>query len=134
MAFMATYRAIWFGFETDASLELLISGNVSPANPWGVYNDWPEGGQGMHFLDDPVLEKSLMGSVSVGRDLGDWRIRTELRMGYVWNELSLTAIPAPFTGPGNTIPMFVPSDINRFIARFAVSIAYTLHYPGERDK
>ncbi len=131
LAFMTTYRAEWFGFATEASLEFGIRGSTSPANPWGVYSDWFEGGQGTHLLDDPLLEKSLTCSIAVDKDLGSWHFGTDLRLGYVWNELSLAQVPPEYLGTGNTIPYFVPSETNRFIASLSMSIGYTWHHPPD---
>ncbi len=134
LAFMATYSGAWFEFETKAALEFLISGSLSPANPWGVYDNWEDGGQGTHLLDDPLLEKRLTFSLSVERDFSDWRFGIDVKMGYAWNALVLAQIPEEFVAPENDIPMFVPSNTDLLIAQCAFRVKYAVKIKGDMKK
>ena len=111
LAFLVDYTRTFDPVEVKAAIEYTLSGSKSPANPWNELNFYnEEGEEGTRFLDDDRLESKMTATGRADASFGWWSVFTELSVGFVVNELQLTAVPAEFTGPNNEIRYFVPGD------------------------
>jgi hypothetical protein len=115
------------GLSFEASLEGVISGSKSPANPWHELHNFREGPQGARFLDDPVLEKRITLSAGGKAQIGNvlWQLSTKI--GWAQNRLALVSVAAdPYDG--NQEPIWEPSAESGPIAelRFGGRIAFGL--------
>jgi len=133
LAFMLSYSgagpvrgSLLDSVNLSGSLELTLSGDKSPANPWHQYRNWREGGQGLRFLEANPLERRLTVQTALTATRGSWALDLELSGGYVWNELALTAVPEELRVDNNSIPYFTPSSESRPIAAVGVGISYAL--------
>jgi hypothetical protein len=124
LSFKAEYSAAPYGFALQAGLEFQLSGSKSPANPWHELWSWEEGGQGTKFLDDPVLEKRLTGSLLVKKPLGNWTFSLDGMLGYAWNALELTNATITDPSVGNDIWIWKPSTGNKLIAELGLGVGY----------
>ncbi|MBM7559409.1 hypothetical protein [Marinitoga litoralis] len=111
IAFMGTYSNIINNININGSLEYVISGIKSPANPWGEYSDWTEGGQGTHLLDDEKLEHKYDFNLNFDYYLFGIKIYNGLNLRYTFNKLELS--PTSETD-SSQIKLFKPSDKNEF--------------------
>lgn len=142
IAFQADYQNSFYNFLVNAELELVLSGNNSPANPWhdydsrsNLYNDK----EGSSLLDDGNLEKLLELRVQVSRRFLVSQRRlpltlfTAIALGGRFNKLTL--VPAerdPYTaGNGertidDDIWIWKASNTHEFIFRFSIGAKLTL--------
>lgn len=127
LAFMLQYQNDFSGFRVDSSLEFVLTGSQSPANPWSSHTDWQQGGQGSHWLGDPVLEKKLRLKGTVAYDLKPFTFELSFMLGYVWNALQLVdSGETPVnTASGEGLQLYRPSSTSRFIG--SVTITAILH-------
>jgi len=115
VAFLLTYSTTINPVRIDASLEYTLSGPKSPANPWHEWNAWDEpegivdGVSGTRFLDGDYLESRLTVTGHAEATFGIWTLFAEPMVGFVANELQLTAVPAELSGPNNVIRYFAPN-------------------------
>ena len=140
LAFIATYdhelavRPFPNPVAVDASLEYVLSGSKSPGNPWHQYNWYAEAGEGTRFLEDERLESKVTGRVNAATRFGDWRFNAGLALGFVVNELELTAVDPDLIGPNNQIRYFAPGTVRRPIAELRLGASYALRYRvADRD-
>ena len=95
------------GFALGAGLEFRLSGSNSPANPWGDWNSYPDGGT--RWLDEDLLEKRILAGFEASREFGPWRVYAKLRAGAAFDALSLRASrcydDADIEGAGNETPV-----------------------------
>ena len=107
-------------------LEVVLSGSNSPANPWQDATSSSATG-GTHWLDDPVLQRSLLWSSQVRWSLGDWNLFTSWKLGYVGNVLGLRD---PFATSGSTldtkIKIFSPTGQGTGVANLVVGVSWNL--------
>ena len=72
ISFLADYDGEIAGIGLYSSLELSISGDKSPANPWTQYVWWTDlPVYGTQILDSPVLEKKLVLTAGASRSLDE---------------------------------------------------------------
>ena len=89
LAFLLDYGNTFGPVDFGASLEYVISGSKSPANPWHDYTSDEAAGSDTRLLDDAVLEHTVSAHV---RALWSWRkltLYSQLRIGGVFNQLTL---------------------------------------------
>jgi len=96
------------------SIEFVLNGSKSPANPWHEYLTWDEGGQGARFLDDDKLEKELKWNIGIKK--GDWNCN--LILGRIWNKLRLEEAGIE---EENNIEIYRPSSENENVFEMKVS-------------
>jgi hypothetical protein len=93
LAFLFDYSHTVLGIELYTSLEYVISGSKSPANPWQEYADFPDyknqTGGGTVMLDDPVLEHTIVSRLNLARRFGNFTINLNIKLGGVFNKLGL---------------------------------------------
>jgi hypothetical protein len=126
LALMGTWRKEYGPIKAAASLELTLSGSKSPANPWGEYLTWKEGGSGTKLLGEDRLEKKLLIAGSVGLPAGAFEVGAEVKLGWVWNKLELAA--APGADELNGLRIFRPSAHSAPIGELVLGAKY--HVPN----
>ncbi|MBT3273772.1 MAG: hypothetical protein HN368_11485 [Spirochaetales bacterium] len=99
VAFLFDYTGIAFSqslwsFDLYSSLEWVINGAKSPANPWHEYDSWLEIEPRYELLSDPVLEHQLLASMSADKKRGNFDFGLDVSFGYVWNRLRLEELVA----------------------------------------
>jgi hypothetical protein len=131
------FRASWAGLpggplEPSGALELVVSGSKSPGNPWHELEGWKAGGQGTKWLDEKRLETRLVLWGKAEYALGDFKLFASASLGYVWNRLKLTAVPAAVPNSAdNGIPIFKPSSESSPVATLTLGGSWTWR-PGNR--
>jgi hypothetical protein len=131
LAVRATYdNSIGHGLSVDTSLELVIAGNNSPANPW--QDATASNNVGTHWLDDPVLQRAVVWSADLKSSYQDWDFSGGWSVGYIGNQL-MTEDPAGISGtPGangdsaldTLVKIFKPSSSGRAFANMTVGVIY----------
>lgn len=125
VAFLADYTARFDPVDLLASLELVVTGSQSPANPWHQYTTWQQGGDGAKLLDDERLETELTARVRADLPRERWSVFADLELGFVANELELVDVPDEYRSePNNSIRYFAPGEADRFFARLEIGGAY----------
>jgi len=127
-ALMLTWSRPWnSAFSTSAELEFLLAGANSPANPWqeGTGN---QSDLGTHWLDDPVLQKSIVWNARAAYRWGDWDFTAALKVGYLWNALKLVApnYVAGLSSLDAYAKIYRPSSENQTVA--ALILGATWHW------
>lgn len=89
-ALQIDYQNRFAGFDLGASVEFMVAGANSPANPW--HDAGYHSNEGTKWLDDAVLQKSVEFSFKVGRDFGALKAYASLNLGYIWNVLKLSDV------------------------------------------
>ncbi len=110
------------GAELRASLEYVLSGSKSPANPWHEHASASEAGRYTQMLDEPVLEHTVAAAASVCWPWRGWTFFSRLRLGGVFNRLGRAA--AGDEGPEVFRPQ--PGDHDLLYA-LTVGAGYTFH-------
>ena len=129
LAFLVDYALPVDRFTTRGSLELTISGDKSPANPWHQYNTYLDDGEGTRFLESDRLETKLLAAGRASAPFGPWSVFADLSLGWVWNELELVQVPPELAGPNNTIRYFSPGTTSRPLATLTVGGSYSFEMP-----
>ncbi|MFP3959900.1 MAG: hypothetical protein ACLFUX_07010, partial [Spirochaetaceae bacterium] len=126
LAFMATYDRSFPEFDLGGSLEYVVSGSKSPANPW--HED--KKGEGTQLLDDPELEHTLTLSGEITRRVGNWHLTAAPTIGYQWNRLQLEEVPEGSDDErqidGVVPEIFRPTGGDRFLGSLFLGARYTL--------
>ncbi len=129
ISFLVDYKGVFFGVDIYSSLELSISGEKSPANPWHQYNFWTEDvPTGTKMLDFEKLEKKFVLTASAERALTELGLQNlsfklSLRAGYIWNALEIVdTLPSDFTQIG----YWQPSGNNKAV--FSISLGGRYSY------
>lgn len=126
IAFLADYATRLDPVDLLASLELVVTGSQSPANPWHEYTSWQQGGDGAKLFDDDRLETELTARVRADLPRERWSLFADLELGFVANELELVDVPPEYyTEPNNSIRYFAPGETDRFFARLEIGGAYS---------
>jgi len=114
----------------SASLEFSITGEQSPGNPWNDKETKTELAQGMHLLDDPVLNKKICAEIDSVLPVGPFSFSLGLTCGYEWNKMCLNvdAVTVKADDTVNGQPWFVPGSINGIIASFKLGVVFTHRY------
>jgi hypothetical protein len=124
LAIQADWRNRLRDFDLDASLEFRLAGENGPANPWCDLNAQDTS----HWLDDAVLEKRILASVSASRNLGDWRLFAGIIGGVAFDALELRA-PDPLyaseTG-GDSVWLYAPvAGKNVAVLKLRIGASYS---------
>jgi hypothetical protein len=110
-------------FDFSSSLEWVINGSKSPANPWHEHTDWTEIGPSIELLDEAVLEHILRLKLEAGKSFGDWRIGCSGTVGYVWNALDFVNSPAPANEP----KIYTPNPlVDKAILQLSLGVTYSI--------
>ncbi len=126
LAFQGDWMDRLFGLDLYAGLELRIAGSNSPANPWGNLASHP---YGTKMLNESVLEKRILATFSVGKQIGDWRLSGTVTGGVALDALGLAA-PAPSSDPDPlwTQPLWIyrPQEgVNKLILKLMFAATYS---------
>ena len=111
LAFLADFARRLGPVDFTASLEYVVSGSKSPANPWHQFDNVGDTGRNTLLLDDPVLEHKITGAVSASWPWRSWRFYSRLRLGAAFNRLALVEA-VPFEPkifrpqPGEHVPIY----------------------------
>ncbi|MFW5729023.1 MAG: hypothetical protein ACOCYG_05115, partial [Spirochaetota bacterium] len=122
LALMLTYDRSFPAFDLGSSLEYVVSGSKSPANPWHEDDGHPGETQ---LLDDPELEHRIRLSGEVTRSIDNWDLTAAAGVGYVWNELRLREVEDPPSG-GPEPEIFKPVGEDYLTASLFLGGRYSL--------
>ncbi len=94
LAFLADYAGELFpnkpwSFGLYASLEWVLNGSKSPANPWHRYDHWNEINVPWELLPDDTIEHTLQTRIILSKPFRNWLFTLDGTLGYVWNRLEL---------------------------------------------
>ncbi|KLO20841.1 hypothetical protein X275_11100 [Marinitoga sp. 1197] len=121
IAFMARYENKIQNMNINGSFEYVISGSKSPANPWGEYATWTEGGQGTKFLDDKILEHKYDFSLKVDYFFYGLKIFNGMNLRYTKNKLELVDTSE---SDNYDMKIFKPSNKDEFYYNFNIGVEY----------
>ncbi|HTH13368.1 MAG TPA: hypothetical protein VMB23_03155, partial [Spirochaetia bacterium] len=112
LALMATWESDWAGpLHAKASLEYLVAGNNSPANPWQDMNFSND--VGTQLLNDPLWEHRITLSTRWDWTQGPWTWFAAADLGVRINPLTAVAPDLPagtVTQPGPNTAGWTPMD------------------------
>lgn len=126
------------GFDLGGALEFRLAGANSPANPWGDWHTYPDGGT--RWLKDDVLEKRILATVKAARTFGNWRLYGILKTGMAFDALTLRASKnindvTGVEGAGNETPLeqqillWAPTaGLNKFIFKLTLGGSYSIPF------
>jgi hypothetical protein len=119
LAFLFDYSNTFSRVDFNASLEYVVSGSKSPANPWHEYTSNSAAGSNTRLLDDPVLEHTVAAQVAASWSWRKLSVYSRLRLGEVFNKLELE--PSGDGGPD----IFRPQPGNdEFIYQLTLGLTY----------
>jgi len=135
LAFLVTWDR---NFSQDrlhlgSSLEFILAGSNSSANPWQGDTSTPSSDLGTQLLNDPVLQKTLQTEFRADYALDNWTFSAHLTLGVAFNVLQLQT-PANYNNGTPTngisvlnslIDVWVPSDQNQGIMNFVLAVKYS---------
>ena len=117
---MATWgRALSPKFGLGASLELSLTGEQSPANPWHNMANFDY----TRWLDDSVLEKKVVLGGGASYRIGAFLLSASGKIGWVQNRLSLVTVTDD--GDGSAEPIWEPSSYSGLIGELTIGVQYT---------
>ncbi|KLO21941.1 hypothetical protein X274_09345, partial [Marinitoga sp. 1155] len=122
IAFMTTYENKIKNINIRGSFEYVVSGSKSPANPWGEYATWTEGGQGTKFLDDKILEHKYDFNLKFNYPFYGLKIFNGINLRYTKNKLELVDTSE---NDNYDMKMFKPSNKNEFYYNFNIGVEYS---------
>ena len=132
ISFLSDYKGNIRDFNIYSSLEFSLSGEKSPANPWGIYTNWTqEKNAGTKLLDSIPLEKKLILTINSTRTIkfyGSLSFMADLKLGYIWNSLQLADVPTAWNFANNNIDIFSPSNNSFAVFSFSIGITYILEF------
>lgn len=129
LAFLFAYENTLYGFLIQATLETIISGSKSPANPWHELLDWTEGGAGTKMLDEEILETRIKSSLLVERQFGCINAFLDTRIGIAFNKLNLHDVPEEKRVPNNEVKIWKPSEAQiGYEFLITIGIEYSILY------
>ncbi len=135
-AIQAEWADSYWGFDFGAAVEFRLAGANSPANPWGDWHTYPNGGT--RWLDDDVLEKRFLFGAEASRKLGAFTLygnvkagvafdALKLRLSYELDDVTNVATPGEETPLEHMIMLWAPEDGNTLpIFSFTVGASYAL--------
>lgn len=111
----------------NTNIEVLIAGSNSPANPWHEVTS-SEATGGTHWLDDPVLQRSVVWTSDLRWSLGDWEVFGVWKLGYIGNVLALNApgVSAGNSALDNYVKIFRPSAEGSAVATVSLGVRWNL--------
>jgi hypothetical protein len=135
LAFLATWDRTYIRdtLHLGASLEFILAGSNSSANPWqGIYNP-PVSDLGTQLLNDPVLQKTIQTELRADLAVQDWTFSAHLTLGEAFNVLQLTNPPGYVSDPNSStlstlsslIQVWTPSSQNQTIVTFVLGVTYS---------
>lgn len=130
LAFLVNYTNTFLSntpwtFDLYTSLEYVISGSKSPANPWHKYDSWVEIEPLVELLNEDILEHTLALIVNLEKRYGPWVFSLSGELGYLWNELKLTSVPGRPDEPKIWKPT---ASQNRALAALTLGIRYQIDF------
>lgn len=146
LALRATYdRDLGRGLGLLTSLELVVAGANSPANPW--QDATKSNNVGTHWLDDAVLQRSIVWGGALTWRYQDWGFSGGWSLGWVGNQLmadlptgtaSSADQPGPSGGSGNSaldtlVKIFKPSSSGYTIANLTFGATYHFDISGAQQ-
>jgi hypothetical protein len=117
IAFLIDYANTFACVQFGVTLEYVISGSKSPANPW---HEDTEAGDNTLLLDDEVLEHTLSARVRASWSWRKWEFYSSLRLGGVFNQLDLEA-----AGDGGPEIFRPQPGVHKMIYELTVGVVYT---------
>ena len=126
LAILLTYENTWNRvFRGSSQVEFLVAGSNSPANPWHDARGSNE--VGSHWIDDPVLQQSVVWTTDLRWALGDWELYFLTKLGGIWHVLELRD-PVGLTGTeanlDRLVAIYKPSDTNKAVAMVSLGVSY----------
>jgi len=110
-------------FDFLSSLEWVVNGAKSPANPWHEYEDWHDIGPATEWLDGEVLEHIVRLTVEAGKVFGGWRFGFSGTFGWVFNALDFVNSAAPADEP----KIYTPNPlVDKAILQLSLGAAYLI--------
>ena len=135
LAFLATWDR---NFSEDrlhvgASLEFILAGSNSSANPWQGISSTPVSELGTQLLTDSVLEKVIQTEIRADLAVQDWTFSVHLTAGVAFNVLQLRDAAGYVSDPNNSslstlssqIQVWTPSDQNQGIFTLVLGVKYS---------
>lgn len=89
LAFLGEYKGRVRGFSLDCELEYVVSGSKAPTNPWHEASESSIPYTGTEWLAESALEHRIKADVKASRRFGNLLAYVNLRLGYVFNKLTL---------------------------------------------
>ena len=134
LAFQVDYQNTFSGFLVTGELELVLSGNNSPANPWHDYDSrsamYDDDRYGSQLFNDGQIEKTLEFRVNVSKQFGALAAYASFALGGRFNKLVLTP-PDVILDDGATgttvddeIWIWKASGSHELIFRFSIGFRY----------
>jgi len=127
LALMATWSRDWpRNFRTNARLEYLVAGTNSPANPWDDGTGSNQSDLGTHWLDEAVLEQSIVGTGQATWRRGDWELVARVQLGVVFHVLELSTPVSESTASAldRFVKIYRPSDRTQAVATLFVGATW----------
>lgn len=100
-AFMATYENRVWSVDLSANIEFVVSGSLSPANPWHELTDVPSG---THFLDESSLQQKFTVTLELKKKVGYFTFTLGANFGKIFNVLK------PMESEDGGEPILKPSE------------------------
>ena len=127
LAVMLTYKNQWNpAFLASTNVEFLLAGANSPANPW--QDALGNNEVGTHWIDDPVLQQSVVWTTSLTWTLGDWQFSFLTKLGGLWHALELQDSTASTDTQASNLDRYIqiykPSNNNKLVAVVALGATY----------
>lgn len=131
LAFLADYEGSLYSINLYSSLEFMVSGAKSPANPWHELT-WFDSEEPffLFMLDSERLEKKLTFTAGTSRalpelSLPNLTVSAALEAGYIWNVLKLIDVPADLQSEVNEIQYWSPAVDDQAIFSLTIGGRYT---------
>jgi hypothetical protein len=124
LAFLADYAYSFPRLDVGASLEYVISGSKSPANPWHDATGATDAGRYTQMFGEPVLEHTVAARIQAAWRVRSWTLYGRLRLGGVFNRLGLESAVDDGGDPQRWIYRPQAGD-NRLIYGLTVGATYT---------
>ncbi|MCX7024616.1 MAG: hypothetical protein NT080_08350 [Spirochaetes bacterium] len=124
LAFRLEYTRELPWFSLDASMEYVVNGERSPANPW---HDEVSAPDDTAFLNDALLEHRIFTTIHLSRDFGSFALFAGLRAGWHVNPSGLRA-----SGDESDFPAQILTPIagGRPIFALSFGVKSSVSFPG----
>lgn len=125
LAFMFTYDRAFPQFDLGGSLEYVISGSKSPANPW--HEDY-EADATQLLSDDPKNEHTIRLGGEITRRIDNWHLTAAGSLGYRFNALELNEVTDEkgLTDPNSSPAIFRPTGGDLLLGSLFLGARYQL--------
>ena len=136
IAFQADYtntflkKSPWV-FDFYGSLEYVVSGSKSPANPWHEHDSWLEIDLPVELLNEDVLEHTFILTASAEKPFRAWTFSLALEFGHIWNALVLTEVEGRPDEPWIWRPA---AGVNRTIYALTLGVRYSIDLRARETK